>query len=265
MKKIFLGIILGIGAVIPGVCTASLAIFLGIYEILINFFSGKVCKKNIIDVMLISIGVIIGIVVVCLVIDNLDSMQKNLLTFFFYGFMLYGIKQYEQQNIKSNFKLSFFVYGFISIILFQLVFSFLKIDISYSITGIFLIGILVGIALVLPGLSGSMILMSFGVYYKIIEYALEYLVKFKINYHFFFILSFLFGLLVGVVISSVIIKKIINQDSLSFSNYIFGMIIGTIFVMTGIFFDIILTEYALLVIIMGSLGYLLNRTIMKII
>lgn len=263
MKKIFLGIILGIGAVIPGVCTASLALFLGVYEILINFFSGNFSKKNLINVVLIAIGTIIGIALTCLIINNLTGIQKNLLTFVFYGFMIYGIKEYGQQNIKSNFKLYFFIYGFTSIIIFQLIFSFLNIDISHSITGIFLISILVGVAFVLPGLSGSMILMSFGAYYKIIEYALEYTIKFKVNYHFFFLVSFLFGLLVGVVISSIIIKKIINQNSINFSNYVLGMIVGTIFVMTGIFFDTVLIEYAPIMLVMASFGYLLNRTIMR--
>lgn len=264
MKKVFLGIILGIGTIIPGVCTASLAIFLGVYESIVNFFSGRFSKKVFFDTIFIFIGMIIGIIITSLAINNFNTIQKNILMFFFYGFMIYGFKQYYQENIKDNFQLTSFTYGFTIIVLFQLVFSFLKVDINYSLTGIFIIGILVGIAVILPGLSGSMILLSFGVYYTIIQYITVFLKKFSINYNFFFILSFGSGLIVGIIMTSIIVKKLINKNSIKFSNYILGMIAGTIFIMTSLLINLTISGYIFIAVIMAFLGYLINKLVMKL-
>ncbi len=261
MKKIFLGIILGIGVVIPGVCTASLAIILGLYEIIISFFSGEITKKIVREIILIVIGFVIGVLTIILIINNLNEVYRYKLSVFFYGFMIYGFIFFGKEKIKIDFNLIYFIYGYIIIILFQLIFSFLKINFNESFTGLFIVGLLAGAALILPGLSGSVILVSFGVYYPLIETTSKILKSFKIlktlkiDYSLFLLMAFGFGLIIGVIILSILIKKLINQNTTKFNNFIFGMMSGTIFIMS---FSLI-EKIQFGSIILFFLGYFINK------
>ncbi len=264
MKKIILGIILGIGTIIPGVCTASLAVVLGVYELIIDFCSGHFTKKGLINLILISVGVMAGISGASVVINDLNINQKNIMSFLFLGFMLYGFGDYQKTVVKSNFSLLTFIYGFIAIIIFQLVFSFLKIDLNNSLTGIFLVGILVGAALILPGLSGSMILLSFGAYYKLLAIGIYFIKNFKVSFEFFFLLTFCLGLIMGIIITSIIVRKFINKNSTNFINLIFGMMGGTLFIMTSIIIDVIDSGVLIIALIFLIFGFLLNKSILKL-
>lgn len=261
MKKIFLGVILGISVVIPGVCTASLAIILGLYEIIISFFSGEITKKIVKEIIFIVIGFVIGALTIILIINNLNDVYRYKLSVFFYGFIIYGFVFFGQNKIKNNFNLIYFIYGYIIIILFQLIFTFLKINFNESFTGLFIVGVLAGAALILPGLSGSMILVSFGVYYPLIETtskvlkSLKILTTFKIDYSLLLLMTFGFGVIIGVIVLSILIKKIIKHNIVKFNNFIFGMMSGTIFLMTSSLIEKIYFSSLILFFI----GYFLNK------
>lgn len=262
MKKIFLGIIVGISVLIPGVCTASVAISLGIYEIIIAFFSLNRSKKFLKDLILICLGFVIGVILCAFLINSLDKSYQIKLMIFFYGFMLFGIKSFFNHKINDKFNLLQFIYGFIIIILFQLIFSYLKINFNRSLTALFIIGILVGIALVLPGLSGSIILISFGAYYPLIEIGTCWLKDIRFSYSFLLLFSFIIGLVLGIIIISIVIKKSLNKKRNEFDNFIFGMMSGTIFIMTSSIFEystIKLIELLFLI----CLGYYFNKILTK--
>lgn len=262
MKKIFLGIIVGISVLIPGVCTASVAISLGIYEIIIAFFTLNRTKKTIKDLILICLGFIIGVIICAYLINSLDKTYQIKLMIFFYGFMLFGIKSFFNHKINDKFNLLQFIYGFVIIILFQLIFSYLKINFSRSLTALFIIGILVGMALVLPGLSGSIILISFGAYYPLIEIGTSWLKNICFSYSFFLLFSFCIGLFIGIIIILIVIKKSLNKKRNEFDNIVFGMMTGTIFIMTSSIFEYSTIKLFKLVILI-FLGYIFNKLLTK--
>lgn len=87
-------------------------------------------------------------------------------------------------------------------------------------------GILIGIGKVIPGVSGSLIAISLGVYEKCIDIISNFFVEIKYNY------KFLFNLCIGFLISIVFFSKAIYY---LITNYYFysmclfiGLIIGTI-------------------------------------
>ena len=98
------GIIIGIGAILPGISGGSLAVIFGVYEKLIHSVSSffKDPKKNLVFLAVIGFGACIGIVL-------FSNIQKFLFTYYEIPTMLSlcGLfPGYSDMLIKTAFQLS---------------------------------------------------------------------------------------------------------------------------------------------------------------
>lgn len=220
------GFFIGIANVIPGVSGGTIAIILGIYEKLISTIGNiyKNLKDNILFLLPIVIGMGLSIVTTSKVVSySYDNFPLPTIMFFV-GLVFGGIPLLIKnvKGKKENKELSSYIIFILTFLLvifmasYKFIFSvnqevsFVNMNIS-SYFILFIIGIIASATMVIPGISGSLVLMILGYYYPIIE---TINTLFKGNFLHNAIILGVFG--IGVVIGIVLISKLLE---LLFKNY----------------------------------------------
>ena len=176
------GIIVGIAVVIPGLSGSMFAVIVGLYEKIINAISTlrKNFKKNILFLLPIVLGGVIGILLSAKLIVDLCEQYPQQAYFFFIGLVLGSIplvlRKVKQIKFKPMYLLiTLFSFGFI------LLMGYLsggESDVSISETvhyltsfsdviAVFVAGFLSCAFMSIPGVSGSVTLMVLGQYNKV--------------------------------------------------------------------------------------------------
>ena len=238
MKKnviLFLkGIIIGIGKIIPGVSGAMLAISLGVYEQLIaamaNIF--KDTKANFKFLLIIGSGIILSIMLSSnVIVYCLDSYY--LLTMLLFIGMIVGctpsIFKMAKKNITSK-NIILMLIPFIIMLLLSL-FSNKEFNIQSNFINFVLIGFLESLTMIVPGISGSAILMILGVYETIINS----LTSFK---NLDILIPFIIGIGLGTITLSKIFDILFKKYNISCYYVILGFTIASIFILLGNIFVI---------------------------
>jgi putative membrane protein len=232
MKYIILaikGFFMGIANIIPGVSGGTIALILGIYEELVDRVSNLF--KNFVDNLKFIIPIVVGILASIVIMSGvIKSSYDNFplpTMMFFVGLVLGGIpmlygKVKGQKTTKKDKSINYLIFLLtFSLVIFMslsdLIFQTSNtIDFkSLSLLGyvlVFIVGIIAAGTMVIPGISGSLVLMLLGYYYPIIN-AIHDLVKFKDVFSNIVVLG-IFG--VGVLIGIVVISKVL---SILFKNY----------------------------------------------
>ena len=240
LKRFLIGLILGVANIIPGVSGGTLAMSLGIYEEIIIVVSNvfKNFKKNVLFLLPIGIGIVISILLLSKVINyTLDHYEFETILFFV-GLILGGIPTLLKNTNASTFKPK---NVFISLICFSIVFGLTFIssnNIEIDLTNInivifiklFFVGVIASATMIIPGISGSFILMLLG-YYKPIVETISALTNFSMIFHNLLILiPFLIGVLIGIVLIARIIKYLLKQYRIETYYGIYGIIISSVVV-----------------------------------
>ena len=216
------GFIMGIANIIPGVSGGTLALTLGIYEDFISaishFFSDL--KKNIKFLIPVFIGMGLSIITMSNVISYGLENYPIPTALFFMGLVVGGIpmligkvKDKKEKNNISSYIIALLTFGLVMILAFSdEIFgsglgevTLANVDfIGYIV--LFLVGIVAAATMVIPGVSGSLVLMLLG-YYKPVVDTIKELTHFE-NIAHNFLICVAFGL--GVVVGIVVIAKIIE-------------------------------------------------------
>ena len=210
------GMIIGLANVIPGVSGGTLMITLGLYEKIINAISHffKNFKENLKFIIPLGIGLVLAVLLFSKIIGASLDKYPFPTTLLFIGLILGGLPLLWK---KVNTKKKSFSNWFIFAITFMLVttFAFLKensavVNLSNLNVGgyllLFLVGVVASSTMIIPGISGSFVLMLLG-YYKPIIDTIRSLTDFSLIGSNILILG-VFGL--GVVIGIIVVAKIIE-------------------------------------------------------
>lgn len=235
IKLFFKGVFMGIADAIPGVSGGTIALLLGIYEELISTISGlnfslitklknngfksfwESLNGNFLITLVLGIG--ISLILFVKISANLLTSHPLYVWSFFLGLILATVyviyKLIESWNLVN-------IISTLLMIAFSIILTSDSLNISDD-TNLFYIlicGIIASSAMILPGISGSLILVILGVY-KILVEALD-------NLDVKIISSFLVGAVIGVISFSKILKWLFkNYKSLAYS-IILGLVIGSI-------------------------------------
>ena len=173
MKNFFIGILLGSGAILPGISSGVICVILGIYDKLINSVLGlfKDFKKNFSYLFPIAIGGFIGVFLVGNILKLLFNNFPSQTSYCFIGLILGSIPLLVKKiNSEHKFKLRYLIFTILAFIIgYLLVFIENKINFSETVSEfsyLFLIlsGFLMSIGVIVPGISNTLILMCIGVY-----------------------------------------------------------------------------------------------------
>ena len=274
LRVFFCGILMGIADAIPGISGGTIALLLGIYEELIGSISNfninlfqnlkkkgiKYCWNKINGNFLLSLisGVLLSLLSFVKIFSILIQKYPLFIWSFFLGLILATLFVINR-NIKKwnivNFIL-IFIFAFLTILL-----SIINPSISENINLFYILicGIIASSAMILPGISGSLILVILGVYTLIIN-ALN-------NLEYNIILVFLIGCLIGIINFSKIIKWLFhNYRDYTFS-IMLGLVIGSIYTVwpwRKSFTDDKTNEYIFLSVIIAIIGFTVIYTLEKI-
>lgn len=240
MKELFKGVIIGIANIIPGVSGGTMAVSMGIYDKMIYAVNNirKQFKKSMQFLLPYIIGAVIGIAALSVVIEMLFDRRPLETSLGFIGLIIGGIPILIKKVKNKGFRISYaisFLFFFAFIIGLQLLqgnegTAVVLNSSPKMIIILFLVGIIASATMVIPGVSGSMILMLFGFYQPIIDMVsqcVSALKDFNIGLIFkngIILLPFIIGVLLGIVI----IAKLITFLFEKFETVTFYGIIGLV-------------------------------------
>ncbi|MGD1821088.1 MAG: DUF368 domain-containing protein [Pleomorphochaeta sp.] len=233
---------------IPGVSGGTIAYILGFYDTLLesinNVFSkDKLQRKTALTFLIqLLIGWLIGFILSIIILSTLFTNHIYFMSSLLIGLTISSIPLifFEEKNIfkldaKSIIKyLVFFLIGFTLVILISTNASNnleAKTDLTninfYLGLKLVFIGILAISTMILPGISGSSLLVIFNLYIPIIS-AIKELLSFNFEY-FLAILLFGCGILIGAITTVKIVKNALKKHRSSTICFILGLISAAIY------------------------------------
>lgn len=240
------GMVIGIANVIPGVSGGTLMVSMGIYDKLILVLTHfiKRMKEAIALLVPIAIGMLLSIAIFAKIFSEIlfpkFPLQTNL---FFIGLIIGGIpviyKKVKGNTIRLPQIIAF-------VLLFAIVVGFSLVgegggasaDITFSVGNVlklFGVGIIAAATMVIPGVSGSMIMMILGYYNTIIDTVNAFINALKsfdipaMLDTFVVLVPFGIGVVVGAVAVAKLIEFMLNKFPLVTYWAIIGLIVASPF------------------------------------
>ncbi|MEG1869762.1 MAG: DUF368 domain-containing protein [Oscillospiraceae bacterium] len=232
IQNVLCGLIIGVANIIPGVSGGTMAVVLGIYDKLIAAIGGLFSdfKNNLLLLIPVGIGGGIGILMFSKLIQFLLAIYPMATNFFFLGLIAGSIPMIYKRAVNGKLRLPHIVSLLCSFaIMMALTFAFTvsgsnEILRTLDITVIFRLIICSAVAaacMILPGVSGSMVLMLLGVYMSVLTAISELNIV--------FLIPVIIGVAIGILGGAKIIKACLNRAPQVTYCAILGLIIGSLF------------------------------------
>ena len=246
MKHIFnilKGICIGIANVIPGFSGGTMAVMLKVYDLFVYAFANIFNDfKNVVKkCWSLFIGIGLGIFLALFTIVKLLEVIPFITIMFFVGLILGSIPQIFVKAKPGKLKIAdiiSFVFAIAIIVVLPLINTTNSTDISFNYWILLLmvvLGIISASAMVIPGVSGSLVLMAFG-YYTYVMTTLKDFFKNIFNFSmdnywnmFLVILCFAIGCILGIVFISKLITKLLEKFPKTVYCCILGLLVASPF------------------------------------
>lgn len=230
---------------VPGVSGGTIAFLLGFYDKFIGsldaIVAGKKAEKidGIKFLIKIGIGWITGFVISMLFLGSIFEAQIYNISSLFLGFIIFAIPiiiKEEKESLIDKYKNVVFLIGGIIIVSAITYFNPATkggMDISIDRLSIglgvyvFVVGMIAISAMVLPGISGSTLLLIFGLYVPIVS-AVKEVITFNFEY-LPIVMIFGFGVLGGIFATIRIVKYVLNNYRSQTIYMILGLMIGSFY------------------------------------
>lgn len=230
---------------VPGVSGGTVAFLLGFYDKFIgsldNIFRGK--KEDKIEALkyLVKLGIgwIIGFGLSVSILADIFDVQIYKISSLFLGFIIFAIPiviYEEKETLKNKWKeMLFILLGIAVVVAITLVNPASGTGINVSASGlnigliiyVFIAAMVAITAMVLPGISGSTLLLIFGLYVPIIS-ALKELMHMNFSY-LPVVIIFILGVLAGVALCVRLIRKALEKYRVQTVYCIIGLMLGSLF------------------------------------
>jgi len=242
LKPIIAGLFMGWANVIPGVSGGTIAVITGVFERLIDIVNDmikiKITKKDLLFILMIGLGILFGILSGSKILSWAFENYPFYTYSFFYGLIMLSLWNFRKD--VSQFKVMEFSIGVLLVIIPYIIQGYkhnaLNVEANYFL--VLISGIAAGSSMILPGLSGSLVLMLLG-YYEMAINTVSKLAQFsngtfKIS-DMFFLISLGIGVLIGIGIMSKILKIWFEKGKKSILNFILGLLAGSLYPITPAF------------------------------
>lgn len=228
IKLFFSGILIGLANLIPGVSGGTIAVVLGIYDELITALSECIpnpvkSRDSFILLFLVGCGAIAGIYFFSGLIDTLLTTYTFPTLFFFMGLIVGSVPVVYRSHKKmepSFIRLSIFCLFFFSMVTLAWQSPLHLSETTPSIFRLILSGIFAAGSMIVPGISGSFILLLMGTYKPILN-AVH-------NGDGMILLWVILGAVLGIVGVSKGIAKILKRYPAMTQYAILGLLVGSI-------------------------------------
>lgn len=235
LKYFLCGLIFGTANVIPGVSGGTMLVVFGIFDRLTDAISGvKKIFKNFPFLLTFALGAGAGILVSAKVISQMFvsfGVQTNM---FFIGLILGGIPLIYRLGTAEKKPKPLCIVPFVIAMAFVIALAVLEKLNIFSLTAETVEGFdlvfslkmvgsaaLAAVTMIIPGISGSFVMMLLGVYETIIG-ALS-------SFNFYVIIPFAIGAVVGIVVGAKLISMLIAKNRLMVYSALMGLVIGSVY------------------------------------
>lgn len=241
--KFVKGMAIGVACIVPGVSGGTLAVLLNIYDEMLEAIGSitKHFKKSFITLLPIFLGVLAGIIALILPINwGLENYPFATVTLFI-GLIIGGLpslyRKVSSKKTPLNFTLIFI--SLTVVVLLCLAKPTVVISLSnpewYMYLLLVVVGVLASAALVVPGISGSMLLLLIGFYEPIMAVLKELMHFDNLGSNVLLLVPFALGILLGFVLMSKLISFCLKKWPIATYYCIIGFILGSLF---GIYYAI---------------------------
>ena len=232
------GMIIGVANIIPGVSGGTLMIILGIYEDVIDtishFFSNF--KKNLLFILPLGIGMILSILLLSKVISFSLDKYPFATTIFFIGLIIGGLpllwkRASASKNNISNWLVFIITFGIVLLFTFMksgdYTVSFANLDIMGYLK-LFIVGMVAAATMVIPGISGSFVLMLLG-YYEPIVNTIKDLTNFSnLGSNILVLAPLGIGIVIGIVLVAKLLEFLFKKYPVKTNYGVLGFVIASI-------------------------------------
>lgn len=237
VKDLFVGAIVGITSMLPGISGATMMVAFGIYERFIRDLADlrTYLRKDLRFILLLAIGVVIGTVLCAKVLDGFLDAYPVLALMFFAGLIVGQLiplfRDVNAEKGDSDFTSSNLIALTAGIVLMaamiglELIGATGEISVGHDGVGfilMILVGMVVAVSALLPGLSHSTILLVFGLMTAFLE-AVSNLDVIHLG-------ALALGAVAAVLIFSKIIHKALEEHHLTTQLFILGLTAGSVMV-----------------------------------
>lgn len=221
----FKGMLIGTGAIIPGLSGGTMAVITNTFESIIDAISNifHQFKQSFFTLAPVSFGAIIALMILSLpiklLIVNFPLAAKTLFVFI----TLLSTCLFAKRSIDFNFtipKIVSLTFGILVSVLISSVTEYTNlIDFSDNYPALILVGFPLAVSLVLPGISFSYMLLFFGLYEKTLT-AIH-------NFDFKFIFVIISSVALGSFIFSKCLVKLIEKQKQETYSFVLGFVINS--------------------------------------
>ena len=229
---------------VPGLSGGTVAFILGYYEKFINSLNALVSKDSDKKGALkflgkLGVGWAIGLILASLVLSSVFETHIYAISSLFIGFILFAIPSIikeEKDTLKGKYQ--YLIFTAIGIAVVALLTYFnptsgggINVDINSLNIGIciyaFVVGMVAISAMILPGISGSTILLIFGLYIPIIN-SIKEVLHLQLEY-LPILIVFGFGVLAGIALIIKLVKKALDKHRTQTIYTVIGLMIGSLY------------------------------------
>ncbi len=241
IKNLIGGIAVGIANVIPGVSGGTMMVILGIFNRTMECISGVFKKNNehrksdILFLLQVLLGAGIGIIGFAKVLEFLFDHYPTQTMYWFIGLIALSIPLFLKGEMKGEkLKIIPFIMGIV--IIFGLEFlnaengdvnvnpAFPQLSVKLCLTMI-IVGMIGGATMLMPGVSGSMVLLIIGQYYLFKSYLANVT---SLRMDILVPLCFVgIGVVLGIILSAKVCEYFLENYRPSFLSFILGLIIAS--------------------------------------
>lgn len=229
LTDLFKGILIGIANILPGISGGMLAISMGVYDRIIHALThaGKEPRKSLQTLFPYVLGAATGIIVFSFSVEYLFSSLPLQTSLVFMGLILGGIPSIWKRASEKAFLPSSYLALLLTFLLVTAL-SFIhpserqaaELTPSFSTTVTLIpVGVLGAFTLIIPGISGSMLLMMMGLYQPLIAAINQFLrniAAFQFPYawnQFLILLPFGAGILIGTFLCARLMDLLLTRFS----------------------------------------------------
>lgn len=236
------GMIIGIGNIAPGLSGGVFAVSLNVYDNLIEILNSFFVKpfKTIKESWGLIAGVLLGVLVGFYLIIELIVLFPIPTMLLFIGFIIGSIPSiYEKIKYRKKKFIDYFMFILMIVIIVGLPFiggtNHIIENTAKDYIFLLFVGMLVSATLILPGLSGSMILMVIGYYEQILKLIKEFInacLAFDISGalgYLLFLIPIAIGTIVGLLALSRLITRLFKTNYTTIYAAILGLVIASPF------------------------------------
>lgn len=248
------GMLIGTGAILPGISGGVLCVAFGLYEPIMEFFVHpfQSLRKNSRMFLPILLGGAVGFVLLAKVVEAFLAVSTVAAIALFSGLICGTVPELIKKSVSSGpeKKWTGFVITLIaSFTFFHLLNSGMQGNLEANFWWYLFCGAIWGLSMVIPGLSSSSILLFMGLYQPMAEGIGN--LDFKV------LLPLLIGFVITILISSRLVNKLLQYHYTALSRIILGFVLSSVLMITPTSFSSIL-EFVLGVACFAA-GFLVSR------